>query len=156
MNNKIYSYEDMEKLQQKIHKIKKKKILEEIRDIIITNNSSIKITENSYGIYLCFNQLSNDTFIKLDKIVKKHHEEEEKNKTNSSYILQTTEENNDYYYDNNSRLKYSNKEKNLIKKKLYDKALKLNSELNDYENNYSSELKSDTGDSIFIKKVDKK
>jgi hypothetical protein len=149
--NKIYSYEDIEKLSQKIQKIKRKKNLEDIRDIIINNNAALNITENSNGIYLCFNQLSNDTFIKVDKYVKKYLEIEN-NKKNSTdvaiTITSTIEEEKkvtsyiqeNYLFDDNSRLKYSNKEKNLIKKRLYDKALKINSEVNDYEKN----IKSDT------------
>jgi hypothetical protein len=136
--SKNYSYDDIEKLSQKIQKIKKKKNLEEIRDIIINNNPKLNITQNSYGIYLCFNELSNDTFIKLDKYIKKYFESENINKTTSEFNYansSVTEEDNNFNYENNSRLKFSNKEKNLIKKRLYDKALQINSEVNNYENN---------------------
>jgi hypothetical protein len=141
--SKKYSYDDMEKLSQKIQKIKKKKNLEEIRDIIINNNKKLNITENSYGIYLCFNKLSNKTFIKLDKYIKKYNDLEKNilstNTFNISYTPTNNNENsgysNNYVYDQNTRLKFSNKEKNLIKKRLYDKALKINSEINEYEKN---------------------
>lgn len=149
--NKLYSYEDIEKLSQKIQKIKRKKNLEDIRDIIINNNPKLNVTENSNGIYLCFNQLTNDTFLKVDKYVKKYFENES-NKKNLTDIAITitstiTEDDNkvtsyiqqNYMYDDNSRLKFSNKEKNLIKKRLYDKALKINSEVNDYEKNMKSD-----------------
>ncbi len=149
--NKIYSYEDIEKLSQKIQKIKRKKNLEDIRDIIINNNPNLNVTENSNGIYLCFNQLTNDTFLKVDKYVKKYMEIEnnKKNSTDVAITMTSTIEEEkkvtsyiqeNYLFDDNSRLKYSNKEKNLIKKRLYDKALKINSEVNDYEKN----IKSDT------------
>jgi len=157
--SKIYSYDDMEKLSQKIKKIKKKKILETIRDIIIDNNPNINITENSYGIYLCFNELTNDTFIKLDKYIKKYLSEENVTKTISenNNIINSINNNyskNDYFFEDNSRLKFSNKEKNLLKKRLYDKALQDNSELNNCDNYPDSPDSSQ----IFLKqkKVDKK
>jgi len=157
--SKIYSYDDMEKLSQKIKKIKKKKILEKIKDIIIDNNPNINITENSYGIYLCFNELTNDTFIKLDKYIKKYLSEENVTKTISenNNIINSINNNyskNDYFFEDNSRLKFSNKEKNLLKKRLYDKALQDNSELNNCDNYPDSPDSSQ----IFLKqkKVDKK
>jgi hypothetical protein len=152
--SKTYSYDDMEKLSQKIQKIKRKKNLEDIRDIILENNKNLKITENSYGIYLCFNQLSSDTYSKLDKYVKKYFEMELTNKKTSSFTIPLSSQNEDdkysnndnYIYDGNSRLKFSNKEKNLIKKRLYDKALKLNSEINDYEKNFVVTSESNSSD----------
>ncbi len=164
--SKKYSYDDMEKLSQRIQKIKKKKNLEEIRDIIIENNSDINITENSYGIYLCFNQLTQKTFQKLEKYVKNYFDIEKNNKTSSAYNIPYSstndEENvkystNDFLYEQNSRLKFSNKEKNLIKKRLYDKALKINSEINEYEKN--CQPSTEEPNNIFLKKakkVDKK
>ncbi len=150
--NKLYSYEDIEKLSPKIQKIKRKKNLEDIRDIIINNNPELNVTENSNGIYLCFNQLSNDTFLKVDKYVKKYFENEANKKISTDMAITITstvteDDNNkvtsyiqeNYLYDDNSRLKFSNKEKNLIKKRLYDKALKINSEVNDYEKNIKSD-----------------
>jgi hypothetical protein len=163
--SKIYKYDDMEKLSQKIKKLKKKKYLEEIRDIIITNNPKLNITENSYGIYLCFNELTNDTFIKLEKYVKKCLEVEEVKKNNSdfNFINSFQSDKNDEkkptnnFFDTNSRLKFSNKEKNLLKKRLYDKALKINSEINDCEKNYLNSITlSTTSDTIDkIDKIDK-
>ncbi len=164
--SKKYTYDEMEKLSQKIQKIKKKKNLEEIRDIIIDNNSELNITENSYGIYLCFNQLTPKTFQKLEKYVKNYFDIEKHNKTSSTYNIpysSTNEEENtkylpnDFLYDQNSRLKFSNKEKNLIKKRLYDKALKINSEINEYEKN--CQPSEESTNNIFLKKskkVDKK
>lgn len=163
--SKNYSYDDIEKLSQKIQKIKKKKNLEEIRDIIIENNPKINITQNSYGIYLCFNELSNDTFIKLDKYIKKYFENENsiKNTSEFNYANSTVteeEKKGDFLYDNNSRLKFSNKEKNLIKKRLYDKALQINSEVNNYEktvktdniSNTVKEIENNESNKIFLKK----
>jgi hypothetical protein len=154
--SKIYTYDDMEKLSQKIKKIKKKKYLEEIRDIIIDNNPKLNVTENSYGIYLCFNELRNETFIKLEKYVKKCLELEEATKTNSEFNFinslhsdkEEEKKTNTNFFDNNSRLKFSNKEKNLLKKRLYDKALKINSEMNDFEKNYLNSTTLSTSDTV--------
>lgn len=159
---KIYKYDDMEKLSQKIKKIKKKIYLEEIRDIIINNNPKLNITENSYGIYLCFNELTNDTFIKLEKYVKKCLDVEEVKKNNSefnfinSFQSDKNEEKklNNNFFDTTTRLKFSNKEKNLLKKRLYDKALQINSEMNDCEKNYLNSITLSTT-SETIDKIDK-
>ncbi len=168
--NKNYSYDDMEKLSHKIQKIKKKKNLEEIRDIIIENNPNLKITENSYGIYLCFNELSFETFVKLEKYTKKYFDNENQTKSVSNYNYPTSSQNNDnqnndsILYEQNSRLKFSNKEKTLIKKRLYDKALKINSEINNYEQTVlSDKILEDTKEkpqinnitNIFLKKNQK-
>ena len=117
--SKIYKYDDMEKLSQKIKKLKKKKYLEEIRDIIITNNPKLNITENSYGIYLCFNELTNDTFIKLEKYVRKCLDIEEVKKNNSDFNFI-----NSFQSDKNDEKKPNNNffDTNFrIKKKIYSK-----------------------------------
>jgi hypothetical protein len=167
---KIYTFEDMEILVEKIKRIKKKKPLEDIRDIILLYNPNLNITEKSSGIYLCFNKLTNTTFNKINKYIISYFESLNNSTQNiSDYNIISSSANDidysnkyntsDYIYDNSSRLKFSNKEKSLIKKRLYDDALKLNSHVNDYERNYKdlqevTELKEKNDETtIFIKKV---
>jgi len=84
------------------------------------------------------------------------------NKKTSSFTIPLSSQNEDdkysnnenYMYDSNSRLKFSNKEKNLIKKRLYDKALKLNSEINDYEKNFVVNSESNNSEEKVINKSD--
>ncbi len=161
--DKIYNHDDMEKLIDKIKKIKKKKNLTDIRDIIINNNPELNITENAYGIHMCFNKLTQKTFYKLDKYIRSMND---KIKTTDTATATTNIEDineslNDckinqegYMYENNSRLKFSNKEKNIIKKRMYDKALKINSEINDYEKNLIEQNKKEL-DTIFVRKTKK-
>lgn len=143
--NKIYSFEEMETLINKITRIKKKKNLEEIRDIIISCNPSISVTENSNGIFMHFNKLKNETYHMLNKYMKNYQKEKDE-LSNSNKIsdncdsLQLSDISSDDMktkstdkdknniskegkYIHNSRLKYNNKEKNIIKRKIYDKEL---------------------------------
>jgi hypothetical protein len=130
--NKIYNFDDMEKLSQKIKKIKKEEYLRKILEIIKFYNPSINITENSYGSYLKFNDLVNDTFIQLDKYVNKCFENEKNNKLSSEFNFINDNSNDNTF---NNQFKFSNKEKTIIKKRLYDTALKKNNELTDSINN---------------------
>lgn len=143
---KMYTFEDLERLANRISKIKKKKYLENIRDIIISCNPNINITENSNGILLIFNGLRNDTYSKIHKYIKKYEneklntitissspdmknqdgeniKEEHHNNISDNPSNDINKLSSDALFNGNSRLKYSNREKNIIKKKMYDKEL---------------------------------
>jgi hypothetical protein len=138
MNNKTFNYDELEKLARKISKIRNQKNLEKIRDIIINNNPDLKITENSNGVFMCFNNLTNNTYLLLDNFIKNITAVS----SNSSFenINSTISEtfNNNITFDDNSALsnskvvsnsiKLSNKEKNILKRKMYANQL-------DIENN---------------------
>ena len=118
--DKFYSYENKKILANKISKIKDKELLHEIFNII--KNDSPLYTENSNGIFLFFHKLSLPTYKKLDDYLKLL-----KKKSKISY-----DESESYSFDfhtysneegNANSLKLSNKERNLIKRKLYDKAI---------------------------------
>jgi hypothetical protein len=123
--NKPYTYEELVKLRNDLQKIKNKQYAKEIKSIITFNNPELPITKNENGLYMCFQNLTQETYNALQAYVKKL-------KTNA--IISETQDGlssehqpysqNEYPFEGNSKLRYSNKEKNLIKRKLYDKELK--------------------------------
>lgn len=141
----IYKFEDIQILADKISKIRNKKILERIRDTIVRYNKNIKITENTNGLFLRFHNLENETYIKLDNIIKKYNKTKKSRNLNSTISQEyMTQSSDPVLFSTDSRLKYSNKEKNIIKRKNYDKVIS--------ENTDSYIIKSDTASNIFIKK----
>lgn len=161
-----YKFDDIQNLYFKIQKIKKKTVLENIRDIVVNNNKNLSITESNNGIFFLFNRLTQDTYSKLEKFLDKYYQSEiEKNTSsinndnnNFSELIKDSDKNLSY---ENSRLKFSNTEKSLIKKRLYDRALKENSSINEVEflnNNDNNDNKNNIDNntnSIFIKKTKK-
>jgi hypothetical protein len=125
----IFTYEKKKKLADKISKIKKKEELVKIFEIIYEDNKNITETQN--GLFMIFNTLNDATYHKLDLYLRSTI----KKKTNNN-IITTTSENvseNEYksYTQNefpdqehfNPKLKYSNREKNIIKRQRYDKLI---------------------------------
>ena len=161
----IYSFEDLEKIVDKISKIRKKKYLEQIRDLIIENNPDIKVTENSNGLFFHFHNLSNETYIKINiflKNISKAKKIYNSDQLSSEYIPYS---NDDFPFDSDPKLKYSNREKNIIKRKIYDKELNGHSEenidnndlinLNNINEAKSNIIVNNQNSNIFIKKSKK-
>ena len=123
MNN--YTYEQKEKLARRINKIKNKQKLIDILKIIQKDPSYDGMTENNNGIFLLFHKLTNETYHKIEKYFKKNlnttsdEQFTESQSTNNIDVIYS----NDFDLDNQSKFKYSNKEKCIIKRKLYDNAL---------------------------------
>ena len=137
--SKIFSIDDKKDLANRIQKIKRKKYLKKIMKIIIKNNE--KYLENNNGVYMFFHNLKNETYSELE-ICLKSIEKKIKNKsnlTNESPLSDTKykpyiEKNNNILNQSNI-LRLSNTEKNLIKRKAYDKKIENNSKstpLSDY------------------------
>lgn len=144
-NDTIYTFEKMDKIRRDIEKIKNKKFLNEVRNIILTFNPNISITKNENGIYLYFHNLKHQTYTALTTHIKKYKSLNEINKVESIDSDCITYSNIDYPFEGNSKLKYSNREKNIIKRKMYDFELKTqNHEINDNT--------PDESNSVFIKK----
>ena len=147
-----YSHTKKKKLAEKIMNIKDKKQLLKIKTIIFNENPSLSVVKNSTGILLYFQNLNNSTYIKLDdflnnKIIKKYMKKinninnienelsYDQNISSSENVLSLSSNTNDY--------KYSNKERNIIRRKQYEETLnKLNT---------NSKIQNDQVD-IFIKK----
>ena len=118
------NHENKEKLARKINKIKNKQHLIEIVKIIKKDVNAGNIVENNNGLFMMFHNLSDDTYSKIEKFFKKHTKISDTTSEKYSTELPPDINNNDnYIYENQSKLKYSNKEKCIIKRKLYDEIL---------------------------------
>lgn len=123
---KEYNYKNKKKLANELSNIKKKKYLNKIGLIIMKYNN--KYVENDNGTFMFFNNLTQETYIELDELLtkikkkKKLNEQyvSEKSLSDSNYQPYISEDNN---LSNDSSIKFSNKEKNLIKRKQYSKKL---------------------------------
>lgn len=153
-----YNFEDLEVLVDKISKIRKKKILEEIRDIIINNNPNIQVTSNANGLFFHFHNLTQETYVKIDDVLKNYSNNKKKlhsDNLSSDYLYS----NDDFPFENNPKLKYSNKEKNIIKRKMYDNAINDNNKLDNKNDNINdsdnTESNNEINSNIFIKKRQK-
>lgn len=119
-----YSYEKKKRMAETISKLKKND-MREILKIIYEDNKNI--TENQNGLFMLFNKLDNTTYCKIDNYLKLIKKKKNNNQTTSEN--KTQDENSSVEHDQlDPKLKYSNKEKNIIKRQRYDS--QLNSENN--------------------------
>lgn len=154
--NKLYSHDKKVKLANRISKIKKKRDLLKIFEIIYEDNQSL--TNNKNGIFMYFHKLNNDTYYKLDAYLKQINSKENyytesatsptmtdksEGQQSEKYISesQLSDDSGDHTSSSHNKsveykpytqdefpsqkgispkFKYSNKEKNLIKRKRYD------------------------------------
>jgi hypothetical protein len=144
---KPYTHDKKVKLANKISKVKKKSDMIKIFEILYEDNQSLK--ENKNGIFMYFHKLNNKTYHKLDtylkqinskenyytesvtsptseKLISESQLTEDSESCNSSSYTKSTEY-KPYTQDEfpsqkgiSAKFKYSNKEKNLIKRKRYD------------------------------------
>lgn len=114
-----YSYQDKLKLVEKIERLKKKKYYLEVYKIIAEDQP--KLVSNENGIFINFQNLKNTTYQKLENYI------------NSIKVTPTKKPVLNINFDNinnrfdfidsdkleNSKIRISNKEKNVIKKQKY-------------------------------------
>lgn len=116
-----YTYIKKKRIAEKIGKIKNKKDLVKIYEIIKNDKSSSnQISKNNNGMFVCFEKLSDDTYKLLDEFINDVLTENSEN--HSSERKKYTPYNNDDSMSDkgvSAKLKYSNKERNLIKRKHY-------------------------------------
>lgn len=120
----VYSYEKKKKLADRISKLKRKQDMVNILEIIYQDNKDI--TENQNGLFMFFHNLDNSTYYKIENylktLVKKKSEDTTSDKEYTSYEKSEFPDQETL----SPKLKYSNKEKNIIKRQRYED--KLNSE----------------------------
>jgi hypothetical protein len=125
----LFNYDKKKNLAKKIEKIKKKKYLVNILKIIIQNEPDKKFIENDNGIFMFFHNYKNDTYVKIKNYIEKI---KKKKKNTISEDSQTLSDNKYMPYENeilelsenkNNSIKLSNKEKNLIKRKVFNNKL---------------------------------
>jgi hypothetical protein len=147
-----YSFEQKEKLARRIQKLKKEKHFFDIQDIITKHNPDINITTNPSGHFMYFQNLRFETYYAIEKYIKKVTMGQFLSETSETYSTQNTQSDSrktylsdsvsetpknkdsliddikkysseDEPFSTNPKLKYSNREKNLIKRKNYDKQI---------------------------------
>jgi len=127
-----YSYEKKKRLAERISKLRKKEDMVKIFEIIYQDNKNI--TENQNGLFMFFHTLNDSTYHKIDLFLRSSVKK--KSPTDTTSESQSEQKEYSSYVKNefpdqeklNPKLKYSNKEKNLIKRQRYDDHL--NSEHN--------------------------
>jgi len=119
-----YKIDDIKKILSKIENLKERSHYEKVKEIIYKENPNIETTKKSSGTLMFFHNLTQNTYKKLDMFFKKI----ENNKINT--ITNTISESNEKTLsdipDNNlsePKIKLSNAEKKIIKKKEYHKQI---------------------------------
>jgi hypothetical protein len=114
--NEEFTYDVIETLYRKILKVKSKKTMMNIYDIIKNNGNADKITENINGIYIIFNELNQNTYKDLNDYIN-NLMLLAKDKIQKPVLEYNEYSKHEFPFEDNSRLRYSNKEKNIIKRK---------------------------------------
>lgn len=128
-----YSHKKKKRLAEKISLIKDKKTLATIFGYIYEDNKDV--TENNNSIFMYFHKLTDETYAKIDKEIKKNNKRKKKsNDSTSSDNYSEKKEFKPYSHDEfpsqknfSPKLKLSNREKNLIKRKIYDYDINIDS-----------------------------
>ena len=112
-------------LANKIGKIKSKKLLCEVCYIIKKNNNNNSKETNKH-LFMYFHNLNNKTYYEIEELIKNNKQK----KTTEKKSIVSEEEYKPYSQDDlpsqkhlSPKLKYSNKEKSLIKRRIYDDKL---------------------------------
>ena len=166
-----YSHTKKKKLAEKLEKLTNKKDLKIVKQIININNPNMDVLKKSSCVLMYFHNLTDKTYVELDDYITKkllkecakkvqHMNELESAMSDDLHDVSSANSGNEQ--EKKNKYKYSNKEKNLIRRKKYEKAL---NELNgtealtvDFEQynatNESSEHseQSEQSKSVFIKK----
>lgn len=131
----MYSHKRKERLANKISKIKRKRDIVKVFEIIQEDHSDDEnsYVENNNGLFMLFHNLKPETYKRIEKLLI------EINKRRAQYLDTITSEDCEkmeykpYVQDEfpsekgiSPKLKYSNREKNLIKRRRYDKDLNVN------------------------------
>lgn len=125
-----YTYEHKKRLAKKISDIRDKTCLRKIKKIIETENPKVSTSKCEGGILMCFQKFTNKTYSEIQKCLDEYEISKLKKQTKilSEYTETTISsedpnvENSDCidYNVSRTRLRYSNHEKRLIKKKQYE------------------------------------
>lgn len=124
--NDRYTHEDKKRLADKISTIKKKEYLFKILKII--KNEKQDITSNNNGLFMYFHNLSDKAYDDITEIIEEYDADNSDDYTDQIFIEKASYE--PYATDEfpsqttmSPKLKYSNKERNLLKRKRYDNRL---------------------------------
>ncbi len=133
-----YPIEKKRRLAKDISNMRNKIHLRKIKEIIFEENPDIAVNKDNRGMLMFFQNLSYATYVRLDKFLRKIEKDKLEKQTQSitetsEHLLLSSEadrtESNESvkdgktvdYSKTRTRLRYSNKEKNLIKRQQYEK-----------------------------------
>jgi hypothetical protein len=114
-----FSFERKRKMASKIGDIRDKATLRKIRDIIYAENNNVSAKKNDNGYLMYFQNFSDDTYYKIEKLLNKL-EQDKLDRQTRSVTEMSSEDPNVNYNISRTRLRYSNREKRLIKRKQYE------------------------------------
>jgi len=146
MELKTFSHDDKIKMIEKIKMITDKKILVKLFSIIYQEIKSV--THNDNGFFIFFHKLSNETYQQVDdelnSIFKKPTSEfddsQSDKKTYTPYTIDEFPSQNGI----SPKLKFSNKEKNIIKRRRYDKNINVDTNKNVFYTNFDVSTPTDS------------
>jgi hypothetical protein len=115
--DKEYSIEDKKKILRKIEGIKNKNNIEKIKSIIMNENPELSVTKKSNGVLMFFHNLNQSTYKKLDIFFDKL--DIEKINTISATFSDNNKSNSESDLYDSPKIKLSNAEKKILKKKEY-------------------------------------
>jgi hypothetical protein len=121
----IYPFEKKQKLADRISVMRDKPTLRKIRDIIKTENPESTSRKNSNGYLMYFQSYSDITYIKIEKLLNKIEKDKLEQQTKSitemsDNMMMSSDDPNTDYTLSRTRLRYSNREKRLIKRQQYE------------------------------------
>jgi hypothetical protein len=153
-----YTLEKKKKLADRIQKLTEKSDLIRIKNLIAENNPDISFTKNSNGYFLYFHNLSNETYLAINKFLDKVEKRKLMiiNSEINTELADESETINEDYSDRNisKKLRLTNTENHLLNRVKYEKELKKNeTNVDEHLENYN--INGNSND-IFISNTNKK
>jgi len=133
------THEIKKKIASRISKIRNKEELVNIFNIIKEEKKNNHVTENNNGLFMYFHDLEDSTYEKIEKEIKRInnkkkriHSENNGSETNSSEIQEYKPYSQEEFPSQSgisAKLKFSNKEKNLLKREKYNNKMNSDSDI---------------------------
>lgn len=135
----VYTFDKKKKLAGRIKKLTQRFDFEQVKKIIMENNPELESMKNQNGLFLAFNNLTNDTYVKLanylDKMEKQNLKKIRDQILETSEILSEEETIANTSEKNMSKkLRLTNTEAHIINRVKYEKELKKNENMSDTDN----------------------
>lgn len=152
-----YTYMRKKKLAKRIESVRTKKDIQRIKKIIFKNNPEIDTLKEQSNIFMHFHNLTDQTYEELDDHLNNRKLRECEKKINSIENIDHTLSSESSCRKNNERndYKYSNKEKNIIRRREYEKKLKEHNGTEELTYSYDEFSKLEKTPRIFIKEKTK-
>jgi|SRR5579872_4984770 len=119
-----YPFEKKQKLADKISVLRDKPTLRKILDIIRTENPEATAKKDRDGYLMYFQNYTDETYIKIEKLLNKIDrdklEQQTRSITEMSDNVMSSDDPNTNYTLSRTRLRYSNRERRLIKRQQYE------------------------------------